>query len=219
MKRIVCLAMVALTAAGAQANMIDFEGSICSAASSGIGASVACTDSSFVNQTHGDATGVDVSYGNSLNADSLNFWSTDYIGLNNVAWTGAYGTNAAGLITLAATAGYAITLNTFQLSFYPLGPVLAAPATTYTVTDLATSVSTTMSFVTLSSLYTANIGLTSTAGFKISFGPDAEYVGIDNISFNVSPVPEPMGFVLAAAAAAVLVGSKRYVKRSARASA
>jgi hypothetical protein len=60
-------------------------------------------------------------------------------------------------------------------------------------------------------------GLTSTNGFVIKFGPDAEFNGINNIAFSVTPIPEPSTYALMLAGLGVVGFAARRRQRAAAA--
>jgi hypothetical protein len=58
-----------------------------------------------------------------------------------------------------------------------------------------------------------SISATSSAGFSIAFGPDGYNVGIDNIDFTTSAVPEPASVALLLAGL-VVVGAAGRARRT-----
>lgn len=171
------LAAVALAVGSlpASAAVLDFAGNICTAG--------ACGDGSQILQTYGDVAGiVDVIYdSNASDAAVTNMfhWTTQYSGLNNVA----YGNNGATAeIYLKPEAGYSLTLTSFQLGAWP------NTDRTSQVTLLGGdgSVLASTGNITISGLSPTSfaVGQTRTDGFRIQFGPDGFNVGIDNITFS-----------------------------------
>jgi hypothetical protein len=186
--RSLAVACIALVALSAQADTLDFSGDICSAAADGTGEYVACADFGRINQAYGDSATVNLTYQSSPDAiTSMFFWSTGYSGLSRVA----YGdTNATPTILIVPTTGQAVTLASFQLGSWNN----LDRDSQVTVIDLADqSVVLSTGTITVQSAVPSSfsIGASSSAGFSIAFGPEGFNVGIDNIQFSTSPVPEP----------------------------
>jgi hypothetical protein len=209
MKKLFLALAVGTLSIAAQANTLDFSGAICSSAADGSGAMTACSNGSRINQSYGDTAQVDVSFKSQIGgANSIFFWNSGYSGLNAVAY-GDF--NFTPEITLAAI-GSTITLQ---------GADLGAWANTnrqsqLTVVDLATNTAVfssgpiTVLGATASSFI---FSLSSNAGFAIRFGPEGYNVGIDNIQFTATPVPEASTYAMLLAGLAA-VGTA--VRRRAR---
>lgn len=199
------LGSVALLTATAASNaaVLDFTGDVCASASNGVGPFTACNDNSAINQAYGDAADVDFSFAfDAANSSitSMRFWSQQYSDLQRIA----YGN--VPVITITALDGNLVSLASFQLGAWPN----TDRPSQVTVTELVTGtvlLSTGPITVPGNLASTFDINKTSANGFVITFGPDGFNVGIDNIVYSTSPIPEPgtwalMAFGLAGLAAA-----------------
>lgn len=210
------LALVSLAALMAAspsgATVLTFDGNICN----DVGG--ACGDGALLDQAYGDAVGVDVqtrydSTGAADGPNALRFWGPSYSDLTNVAW-GTPSANGASIF-LAAVGGSSITLNSFSLGAWPN----TDRGTSYSIFDglgntLFSSGPLTIDG-TISSLF--NVGLTSSTGLGIKFGPDSFNVGIDNIDFSVAgigAVPEPASWALMIAGFGLVGSAMRRRKPS-----
>ncbi len=203
----------------ASADVLTFDGAICSNSVDGTGASVPCLTGSFVNQAYGDGPLINVTYQAGSTNVSLQHWPFSgpfqgYSDLTNVAY-GYFGAGTASVI-LAPLGGSMVTLNSFSL-----GSTASITRTvTVDVIDLGSNVSV---FSTSATMGAASIlispGVSSLFGFRITYTGDVFNVGIDNVNFNAAPVttgavPEPstMG-LLTVGALAVLTNQYRRRKR------
>lgn len=162
---------------------------------SGLGLS----NGNLIPQNYGDQPNLDVSYrsvaspGNTAEVTPyLQYWSTAYSGLTDVAY-GASGRTAE--ITLTPSVGYEVTLLGFDLGAWP-NTDRQSQVNIYNLDYSQLLFSTgpiTILGATPSNFSFPN--LTRNDGIKIQFGPDGFNVGIDNIEFTVSSttaVPEPI---------------------------
>lgn len=204
MNKILLLAAGLFGAGTAQAVTLDFGNGpdmpvICSDNTLGTGALVGCTNGGYLNQSYGDVAGaLDVSFGQVLQpaGTSLRWWSAGYNDLWGVPWADGTDTQSQARIELRALNGHAVTLSQFDFGAYPSVPRNA----NITVYDLGTNQSLFH--------YEGNIGngsahqtfgnlnLSSAAGLRIEWRDSAYNVGIDNVVFEVSAVPEPSGWAL-----------------------
>ena len=137
------------------------------------------------------------------------FWDADYSNLKDVAY-GCDGGTAQ--VKLAPAPGYLVTLIGFDLGAWQQvdrpsqvaiysgnisTPIFADPA------PLTIAGSAAKHYVFSGPLFT------SPEGYVIQFGPDGYNVGIDNLSFAVSPVPGPLPLFGVAAS----LGFSRVVKK------
>ncbi|BDC48238.1 hypothetical protein F183_A05540 [Bryobacterales bacterium F-183] len=188
------LSILLTPAAVLHADVLDFtDNSICSNQMDGSGPIVFCiANGAGINQAYGDTAFINVSYQAGPNPGiTLQRWDTGYSDLSYVAY-GYFGANVAS-ITLTPTAGYQVTLNSFNLGTTP--PNVSRDATV-TVTDIGTNtVVYTGSFTGANQVgATAAFGapgVTSAAGLRISYGIDVFNVAIDNINFTTAAVPPP----------------------------
>jgi PEP-CTERM motif len=200
MKKLLLACAASMVGLAVQANILDFSGNICSDASNGSGAMVACSNGSRINQSYGDTALVDVTFKSRLGGpDSMFFWDSGYNKLINIA----YGDPSfAPEITLAAI-GSTISLELLKLASW----LDEKHASQLTVIDLATNtVVFKNGFDVVETIYTFSFGLESNVGFAIQFGPEGYYVGIDNIQFTTTPVPEASTYAMLLAGLAA-VGS------------
>lgn len=178
------------------AGTLDFaESSICSANIDDSGAFSPCSNYSYINQNYGDMAEMDASYLNA-NTDntSLQFWSTSYNQLEDILWAGGNDSNSRGRITLAATDGYFINLDSLDLGAYPS----SARYTHLTVSNgidtyaFEGAVGTGNLASTFSAFGAAGIG----SNITIEWYNSAYNVGIDNIHYTVMAVPEPASLAM-----------------------
>jgi len=161
------------------------------------------TDYSSIPDGYGSIAGVvDVSY-RTLNNDAgfteysphMELWNTGYGDFFRNAFQIADG--KFGEIVFTPHAGYSITLNGFDMAAYITG----AGSRTESVIDIIYG-STIQSFGPAQITRTthdnfAPAGVTSSGPIKIRFGTDWN-VGIDNIDFTASAVPEPSTYLAGA---------------------
>ncbi len=208
--RHIAAAALAFFALAAQANTLDFSGEICSAADDGSGPFQSCSNFSRINQAYGDSAGVDVSYQASTGStSSMYYWADSYSGMNDVAFGD---TNNAPTILIVPTSGNTVTLAGFDLGSWPN----VDRTSQVTVTDLAggTTVLSTGNITIFGAAPTHfTLNASSSAGFSISFGPEGYNVGIDNIAFTASAVPEPATVALLLAGLAA-VGAATRARRA-----
>jgi hypothetical protein len=157
-----------------------------------------CANSNLIDQGYGDVAGVDVTYtgrdgiGNTAaTAASLFYWDTGYTGLTDVAWTNQTDT---GEIAFTGAPGTVFTFNSLNLGNY-FG---AGAETRIYIFDGAYNVLASidpLNFAPGPFAY-APLGITSSNGLIIQFGPDAFNIGIDDIVVTAEPVPEPASMLL-----------------------
>lgn len=179
MKHFIAALSFALTAGMAQAAVLDFTGNICSGGP--------CNSWDTIDQSYGDAAGVEVSYDGNIAAaglQDLQYW-TSYSDLNGVAW----GVNGATAEVRLEAVGSSITLLGFDLGSY-LSTNRTSRVQIFEIgnpTALLTN-----DPITVGATHTSYdaLNFVSNTGFLIQWGPDAYDVGIDNIAFNVgAPIP------------------------------
>jgi hypothetical protein len=194
--------LVALCLAGsAQAAVLDFGSgpsapSLCTGELDGSGPASACSLTNYISQDYGDVAGVvDVSYSNNdpaVAGRSLRWWDTNYNSLYGVLWADGGDSNSYARVEIKALVpGDSVsltgldlgawsnnTLNTV-LNVYAIGS--AVPLFSYagpvgdgptSATHFAPSVS-------------------AVGGLWIDWQLSAYNVGIDNIDYSVTAVPEP----------------------------
>jgi hypothetical protein len=192
MKSVLSAFALSAAALGAQAVTLDFSGSICADSPDGVGAFAACGNGRAINQAYGDSPGVDFSFrADDVGSNSMAYWFDGYSGLFDVA----YGN--VPVITLAALNGEIVTLQSFQLGAWPF----VSRTSQVTVTELVTgNVLRNTGNITIDGSVpsTFSINASSANGFQIVFGPDGFNVGIDNIVYSTSPIPEPGTWALMA---------------------
>lgn len=179
----------------AHAAVLDFSGDIC-----GPGGDSVCFDGSIIGPGYGDVAGVlDVQYRDLLNnpsATSLFFWRGDYNNLIGVAWAGGGDSGSRAEIFLKPLNGEVVTLKSFDLGAFPNTQL----TTSFTILDGNGNLLADSGGVITIGVQPGNLrsefdftgqGIASASGIRIQWGPSAFNVGIDNIEFNVSPVPLP----------------------------
>ena len=179
----------------ATADTLDFSGNICSASADGSGAMTGCSTGSYMNQNYGDTALVDVTYVNVTgNNRSLLFWTGGYNELQGVLYADGGDANSRARIVLDAADGYVVNLDSFFLgawSFAERGTNVIVSNGTDTYTFAGTVGSNNLATL-FSGFGNAGIGNTVT----IEWYNSAYNVGIDNIQFSVTAVPEPQSVAL-----------------------
>ena len=173
------LALAGAVPSAAQALTLTFNGANCNGG-------IDCGNGRSIDNTYGDIAGqLDVVYSPDISGAGTNlyYWSTNYGGLNGVAY-GAAGKTVE--IFLKPLAGYQITLAGFDLGAYNLN---RGSQMTLRGGDGSLISSTGSIVVPVSGGLNVAVGQTRTDGFRIQWGPDGYDVGIDNISFEVSAIP------------------------------
>lgn len=194
----------------AHAYSIDFGSSglpsACAAQSSGEGPFTVCGAGIAVNQAYGDVTDVvDVTYTDvRIPTRSLLWWDTNYNNLYGVAYSSGNDADSWARIDLEPASGLQVNLDSFRLGAYN-NQTRATNVAVYAIGD-----------PTPLYVYSGSVGngsvsstlfdldLTSVSGIRIEWRDSAVNVGIDEISFTVTPAPEPSTAALAAAAASAL---------------
>lgn len=201
-KSLFALAVAASFAAPAQADEIRFETGF-------------TTNWQEISPTFGSVAGLlDVSYLDpQRSTNSFRFWAGDYSG-RPAAFAGTTDGGSTGFITLTPTAGNKVSLVSFFLGSY----VNANRGTSYFIDDLATpGVDFASGAITVGAAgLTVASGISSATGIRIGFGPNAYNVGINNINFSVTPVPEPESYALLLAGLGLMGAvARRRTKRAA----
>ncbi|MGB8434240.1 MAG: PEP-CTERM sorting domain-containing protein [Burkholderiales bacterium] len=198
----------ALAAIQAHATVLTFDGNICD------GPGNSCTNGRDILQSYGDQPGaLDVTYERNLDIPGtapLSFWNTQYSNLVNVAFgAGISGTGAAEIF-LNPEPGYTVTLNGLALGAWPSQnrmsqlTILGGDGTSLFASGPITVLGATAS--------SFGFALTHPDGIRIQWGPNAYYVGIDNIDFTLEgllAIPEPSALALLAIGVAVLAWGTR----------
>ncbi len=199
----------------AQAFTLDFGSgptppSICSSQTDGSGPMLSCADWSYLSQSYGDVAGVvDVTYSapRYTPAESLRWWAGNYNSLYGVLF--ASGSDADSLARIEIRAlqpeatvtltgldlgAFPNTTRSTQLNVYAIGggtPLFSYSGNVGEPGDLPTHFS---------------FNLTVPGGLWIEYRDSAYNVGIDNIDFSLSAVPEPKTWALWAAGLAAIGG-------------
>ena len=209
MRNTLCVAaLLAAVLAPAHAAVLDFgnrgatELEFCTSTNTGNGAISTCGNGVFIAQSYGDVAGVlDVRYSMPRfeTSFSLKWWAEFYNDLYGVLWADSSDGDSQAAIDLVPAAGRAVTLQGLDLGSYSV----PARNTTLVISDLgsgsvlytrtgmvgeASNKATTFNFSNLS----------STSGLRILWQDSAYNVGIDNIRYTVSAVPEPGAWLLMA---------------------
>ncbi len=204
MKRSLVLTSLALVASASQAYVLDFGNGpdplpICSDNLEGVGSPLACSNDLLVLQNYGDVAGVvDVSYQQPLFSDnrSLRWWGTEYNDLYGVVWAdGGDGPNSHARIELKPLDGGAVTLTHFDMGAY----VRTTRGTTVNVFEIggSTPLFTYAGDVGSGSAHKSfDLSVSSSKGLWLDWQDSAYNVGMDNVTFTVSAVPEPSTYAL-----------------------
>lgn len=179
---------------------LDFDApKICTANGSGYGAHQDCSNGNgSIGQDYGDVAGVvDVHYAAPYTgAGTLNWWSTGYNTLHGVLWAGSNDAHSAARIDLLPQqAGQVVSLSRFDLGTYG-----SAHTTSVTVSAIGGPVLFSFDGIipTGNSATTLMPNVSSASGLSILWHDSAYNVGIDNIKFSVSAVPEPSSYAMLA---------------------
>jgi hypothetical protein len=202
---------------GAQALTIDFgqsgSPSICTATSDGLGALIGCGNGTAISQSYGDVPGIsDITYSSPRIAtpQSLLWWATAYNNLYGVAWSNGSDADSRARIEIKALQpGQAVTLSSFDLGGY-------AFATRSTKVNIYAIGGSTPLFSFTGDVGNGSVSATSfspnitvAGGLWIEWADSAFNVGIDNIQYSVSAVPEPASVLLMLAGVAGLLAARR----------
>lgn len=182
------LAAIAATFIGgpSRAAVIDFTDTGCTANNS---------QNCLIPQTYGDTTDVDVSY-RTLNLAGQStgvglFMFGKYGDLNDVVYGGSDALHYIAEITLTATAGHLLSLQSFDVATYN-GRASSVPIAIY---DLAGNLLSGGTYATGSPTHaTVTPGTDYLSGVVIRWGPDSYNAGLDNIRYDIEPavpLPEP----------------------------
>jgi hypothetical protein len=205
------LTLLIAGAACASADTLNFQGNICAAASSGIGAATPCFDGSAINQTYGDTAQVNVTYQDANYGVSLGYWGGGYNNLTGIVWAAGSDSFSFGRITLQLLIPGTITLNSLDMGAY----LNDTKATNLRIYNLAGG----------PALYTfaGNVGnppsatpflfsgVSSTSGLVIEWQNSAYNVGMDNVKYTITPtgVPEPSSMAILILGTGTLLGLTR----------
>jgi hypothetical protein len=223
MKSAFMFAVCLMTASfGAQALTIDFGSSgtpnICTSSTAGTGPTIDCTNGLYIGQSYGDVLGVaDITYSSIPRLalpTSLRWWATAYNNLYGVAWANssdadsrarieirALEPNQSVTLTSFALGAYANTTRSTNVNIYAIGSDTALYSFTGSVGDGSVSATT----------FSPNI--TVAGGLWLEFKDSAYNVGIDNINYSVSSVPEPMSALMMLAGVGMLVARQRSTRK------
>jgi len=206
MKRHLMAATLLLAAGASQAYVLDFGAAgqpNCTPSSDGLGAPLGCNDLRYILQSYGDVAGVvDVNYSAPRISNSLTWFSSGFNDLYGVLFAEGGDTNSQGRIDIKPLNGGAVTLTHFDLGAFYYSTI----HTTVNVFEIGSS--------TPLFTYSGNVGsvlehssfdvsASSTKGLRLEWQDSAYNVGIDNVTFTVSAVPEPSTYAMLLAGLAV----------------
>jgi PEP-CTERM motif-containing protein len=223
-KRAFIAASLALAATGSQAQsfQLDFgDGplppTICSSNADGSGLMMLCGDGARINQSYGDVAGVlDVSYSdrNATTPTSLNWWASNYNDLYGVLWVGSGDANSHARVELKPLGGETINLTHFDLGAW-FNATLPTTVDVYEIGSTASLFNFSGPVGSGASTHASfNMNLSSSNGFWIEWRNSAYNVGIDNIDFAISVIPEPGTYAMLMAGLALLgfVARRRRIR-------
>ena len=154
-----------------------------------------CANYGYLDQNFGDVSGiVDVQYVNVGSSDPLRWWDRDYNDLQGVVWADGGDTNSHGQIVLKAENG-SVKLNAMDFGAYPN-------------TTLGTHISVQTLGGSVLFSYNGDVGagagshnsflpnVSATGGLVIDWYNSAYNVGVGNVNFTVTPVPEPETYAM-----------------------
>ncbi|MBV6323677.1 PEP-CTERM sorting domain-containing protein [Duganella violaceipulchra] len=200
MKKTLLVLALSGAAALAQAGVIDFNppASVCNNAADGYGSIVGCTNYGSIAQSYGDVAGVlDVRYSAPRVSDtSLSWWDANYNTLRGVAWAVGGDGNSAARIDLVPLNGQAVTLGHFDLGAY--ADTTRGTHLTISAIDgpLLYSYDGNVGGLPGNTASSFNGSWTSLSGIRIEWSDSAYNVGIDNITYDINPVPEPSAWLM-----------------------
>jgi len=166
-----------------------------------------CANWDFIDQSYGDGVGVDVVWGDQSIGDApgAQYWD-DWGGLTNAVFVGVDDDESVGQIDIIALSGYIVTLSGFDLAAYA-----SDRTSSWWIEDLDGNVLDS-SGGTIDILFAAPTSVvgsySSSTGIRIGWGPSAYNVGLDNLSFYATAVPEP-GTLALFGLGLVVVGLRR----------
>jgi hypothetical protein len=212
------LPLLLAAASGSQALTIDFGNgpaapSICTTAANGTGALTACGNGSYLSQSYADIAGVvDVDFASPrlTTSESLRWWGTNYNNLFGVAWANNSDADSrARIVIKAVDPTAAVTLQSFDMGAYSLTTrntninvyAIGGGAPLYTFSGAVGN-----SNISATS-FAPNI--TVVGGLWLEWADSAYNVGIDNIQYTISAVPEPAAALLMMAGVAGLLMARR----------
>ncbi|MCC6532430.1 MAG: hypothetical protein IT531_07775 [Burkholderiales bacterium] len=139
----------------------------------------------------------------------LRIWDSGFADLTNVAYAAhsGGGPSQVGEVALWPKPGFQVTLNGFDIAAWEMDH-----ATQVTIYDAAFTVLSSSGLITASSTASSHFApaITRSDGVIIQWGPDSFNVGIDNIDFTVSAVPEAgTGAMVAVGLGLVLIRLQR----------
>ena len=202
-RHLLSAAMVAMGmgfgAAQAATYTLDFSGNIC-----GASGDLACANNSSIASNYGSLDGLlDVSYKtiftatNQVDRDHLFYWESGYSDLIGAAWAGTGRDSHYVEITFAPSTGHIVTLDSVDFGDY--------------LNNNSGSSVVVLDAVTREELWDGHgfdsgpqashliADVSSANGLILQWRADTYYVGIDNIRYSVTAVPEPESLALAAA--------------------
>jgi hypothetical protein len=211
-----CAALLPLVVMGsAHALSIDFgsgptEPAICSSTSDGLGTVEVCSNYAWISQSYGDVAGlVDVTYSSPRQATptSIEWWNSNYNTLYGVGFAPNSDADSRGRIEIKAlVAGDQVTVSSFDLGAYSFNTLnttvriltIGGGTTLFSYTGAVGNGSVSASH------FSPNVS--AVGGVWIEWQDSAWNVGIDNIQYGVSAVPEgsTVSMILAGLAALAL---------------
>lgn len=155
----------------------------------------AVSNGSLLAQSYGDGATWNVTYADLTSPGlSLKGWNSGYQGTNDVLYAGSSDANSHGRITITPSSGYQVTVNSFDLTPYLPNNAngFSSQWAVYGAGGIPSFASVGLSNV----LTTYSPSFSSNTGVVIEWKTSAYNVGIDNINFSVTAVPEPETYAM-----------------------
>ena len=191
---------------------LDFSGDIC-----GASGDQTCSNYAEIGQNYGDVVGVvNVSHvSRNVGTDTvaepyLKYWESNYSDLDSIAW-GGNGSGQYAEIAFAPATGQIVTL--LNLSFGDYQDRTSGSSAYILDASTQAVLWDSGSFNPGTTALSFSPSVSSANGLILRWGPDSYDVGIDNIQFSVTAVPEPDSLALVGSGLLVAGLAARRLRR------